>query len=100
MFRKGTVFGKLGWCVGRNPPKVALSPQFPLFSSFFEVMKPFLGAFVLVEIEDYSVIGELVHFSHSRKTGHNPKVLVLKNGKNKVLIRGSWTAIKLLEPKQ
>jgi len=23
-----------GWCVGRNPPKLVLSPQFPFFSLF------------------------------------------------------------------
>jgi hypothetical protein len=31
--RNYTLIGvsKWGWCVGRNPPKLALSPQYPFF---------------------------------------------------------------------
>jgi len=60
-------------------------------------MKPFLGKFVLVEIEGYTVIGRLIRFSRSDKGNHKPTVLFLKNGKELILIRGSWTAIKSME---
>jgi hypothetical protein len=70
------------------------------FCSFFEVMQPFLGKFVTVEIDSYRVIGKLIRFSHNNKNGHRPNVLFLQNEKELILVRGAWTAIKLLEPKQ
>jgi hypothetical protein len=69
-------------------------------SSFFEVIKPFLGKIVTVEIDCYVVIGKLIRFSHNNKNGHRPNVLFLKSEKGLILVRGAWTAIKLLEPKQ
>jgi len=70
------------------------------FCSFFEVIKPFLGKLVTVEIEGYAITGRLIRFCHSNKNGHSPNILILKNGKTLTLIRGSWTAIKSLELKK
>jgi hypothetical protein len=55
-----------------------------------------------VEIEDYTVIGKLIHYSVNGERGskpHKPAVLVLKNGGEFLLVRGSWTTIKSLEPR-
>jgi len=71
------------------------------FCSFFEVIQPFLGKLVIVEVESYTVIGKLVHYGLNGKRNHKPhkpNILILKNGETLILIRGSWTAIKLLEP--
>jgi hypothetical protein len=38
-FGLGGLSGNLGWCVGRNPPRVVMSPQFPLFFYSLIVLK-------------------------------------------------------------
>jgi hypothetical protein len=71
------------------------------FCSFFQIIKGFLGRLVLVEVEGYTVIGKLIHYSLNGERSskhHKPAILVLKNGKQFLLVRGSWTTIKSLEP--
>jgi hypothetical protein len=59
----------------------------------------FMGKLVLVEVSDLTVLGKLVDYSFGLKDNHKPSVLILENGKNRMILRGNWAAIKSLEVK-
>ena len=69
------------------------------FTPLFELVKSFLFKLVIVETEGCTVMGKLIGYSSSNREGHAPSVLILENDKNRMLLRGNWTAIKSLEVK-
>lgn len=85
------------WVMCKKCDKLVLEPhrcekKKPLLSLF-------LGKHVTVEVErGLEIKGKLLRYQLGKNEGshnHKPNLLILQNGSNRHIIRGSWVAIKM-----
>jgi hypothetical protein len=58
----------------------------------------FVGKYVIVEADEYSIVGRLLDYEEGSDgiKPHRPFVIVLETMAGKVILRGNWIAIKRL----
>lgn len=57
----------------------------------------YLGKIVLVETQDYAVVGRLIRYELGRPNPHRPMLLVLESMQGNWLIVNGWNKISSLE---